>query len=766
MPATTHFQLPPVCYSSRLPALAVLLATVALGLLLCVGVTSSAWAVDTCPNAVQRVQNNSSELPDCRSYEMVSAPYKEGFNIDASRFTDDGIVSYSSTGTFAGSSVGSASNLYHATRSAAGWVTTAPSPSGVSYDTGGGTASAESADLRSSLWVMRRRDGVGGTDIYHRGLDGDLTFVGQGASADGVYPTPGVDGASADLSHVIFRYGSAGNAAATMLREYVGTGNVGPARTVSVDNLGNPTPAETCPNKISDDGRVIVYSSGCHVGTLQVWARVAGSATVAVSGSECTRSLADAGGACNSLSDASYVGSADDGSRVFFTTSQQLVNADTDATNDLYACDIPPGSPAPVGTANPCTTLTQVSGTANGAQVESVAGVSDDGSHVYFVAQGVLADNLGIGDHGPTGGAHNLYLWERDAAHPAGHTSFITGLTDNDLTRSQTTPDGRYLTFLTSSALVTAGPAADNDFDAKDVYRYDSVTASIVRVSTSTSGTGGNVLADDASLGGTIERSASMTSDGASIVFDTAEALSPDDTDGTTDVYVWHDGQVSLISNGGGNLLWITPSGRDIFFNTSVPLVAGDRDVISDIYDARVGGGFDLQQPTPCSGVECRGEQSSPPSLPGPSPSPSDGRELVAAVSSFSLRPVSAAQRKRLAATGRITLTITTNASGAIGARASATVGGRSVTVATARRPIAAPGTSTVSLTLSRKARAQLTAKGKLTVKVTVAHSKVALDRSVTLRLTHARPRAKARQRSVTRSHSQRAFVSGDRGRS
>ena len=40
------------------------------------------------------------------------------------------------------------------------------------------------------------------------------------------------------------------------------------------------------------------------------------------------------------------------------------------------------------------------SGTGANAQVENVVAVSEDGARVYFVAQGVLADNLGVGDVG------------------------------------------------------------------------------------------------------------------------------------------------------------------------------------------------------------------------------------------------------------------------------------------------------------------------------------------------------------------------------
>ena len=36
-------------------------------------------------------------------------------------------------------------------------------------------------------------------------------------------------------------------------------------------------------------------------------------------------------------------------------------------------------------------------GYGDNARVENVVSVSEDGSRVYFVAQGVLADNLGVG---------------------------------------------------------------------------------------------------------------------------------------------------------------------------------------------------------------------------------------------------------------------------------------------------------------------------------------------------------------------------------
>lgn len=397
-----------------------------------------------------------------------------------------------------------------------------------------------------------------------------------------------------------------------------------------------------------------------------------------------------------------------------------------------------------MGSANGCEQLTQVSGTASGADVDRVTAISDDGSRVYFVAKGALADNVGVGDVGPTPGGSNLYLWERDAAHPSGQTKFVAGLTaGNDLAQVQLTPDGRYLVFTTTNKLVTSGSGADGD-SARDVYRYDAELKVMARVSTTVSGSGGDSTFD-ANLGGVLGRLAPISEDGSSIVFETGEALSPSDTNSVSDVYLWHEGRVSLISAGGGSALWISPSGRDVFFTTNVPLVASDGDVNGDIYDARVDGGFNLATSEPCSGPECRGRQSLAPDLVEPPAPQSVLRGPLVVAPAFSVKPVTAAQRKRLAATGKVSLTVTSNAAGTISARATATVKGKKSTrVGSGRRTLAAPGTESIGMMLSRVARAQLAVQGKLSVRVAIDHSKVALDRFVTLALVHPQGRKKA----------------------
>ena len=51
--------------------------------------TTAAHA-EGCPNETLRTELGSSFLPDCRAYEMVSPPYKEGYPMFVSSFSSDG----------------------------------------------------------------------------------------------------------------------------------------------------------------------------------------------------------------------------------------------------------------------------------------------------------------------------------------------------------------------------------------------------------------------------------------------------------------------------------------------------------------------------------------------------------------------------------------------------------------------------------------------------------------------------------------------------
>jgi len=630
-----------------------------------------------CSNEQIRKENNSLSLPECRAYEMISPAGKEGFDAAFVNYSDNGSVRYASgAGAIANSGQSGTDNSYVATRSAAGWETI-PNLNGASgslfdapseFLSGYGTPAvfpfAYSKDLRSTLWAGPRRVGPPRENTYLRGPDGTFTLIGdqQGTPPDGS-STGTIHqffvAASADLSHLLFTpiFGGSSNDRKTPwgpgVYEYVGTNNSAPRR-VDLDNAGNPASAcvghnatdfvigNAIGHAISADGSTVVFTAiggcgGVSPPVDEIWARVDGTTSVDVSASKCNRSVGDPDGPCNDPSKPTFVAMASDGSRVFFTTAQQLVDGDTDQTNDLYACEIPANA-SPVGKVNSCTSLREVSGASAGAEVDSpvynvgwafvrspgIVNVSDDGSTAYFFARGVLAENKDTLGEQAVSGDRNLYVWRQDSSHPNGQTSFVGRLLSNDV-QAQATTDGRYLLF------ATATPMVETDTDAaRDVYRYDAGTREMVRISTGDSGVGGNAPGVDADFSAPAEHhpNTAISASGQKVVFTTAEALSPLDGNGEPDVYLWTPGHVSLVTTGsvgggafvkgsiGGTRVeqpMISDSGQDIYFQTPGALTPADGDDLGDVYTARVGGGFSFPKVIGCSGESCQPPAAAPP---------------------------------------------------------------------------------------------------------------------------------------------------------
>lgn len=616
-----------------------------------------------CPNEQLRAENNSLALPECRAYEMVTDPNKEG---NGARLRDfDGgealeyrsgapNIAHSGQGTFLGS-------FYVSTRTPAGWETI-PDLNGPTGSLFGAPEHAQfseigevpiySADLLSSVWRLKGKDPAG---AYLRRPDGRFVLIAPtGGTEGGNRLGEAAVGASDDLSHVVYNgvVQSAEEIFGPGVYEFVGTGNDQPRR-VDVDNSG--APISTCGfevggggepaaigRAVSTDGRVIVVqvAGGCggsNPPANELWARVDGTTSYDVSASDCDRTAVDPGGACYSppcpvagsqnggsclsTSGPIFAGASVDGSRVYFTTAEQLVDGDTDETDDLYACDIPATPQAPVGRANPCSALHEVSaGSAGGANVQEVLTTSDDGSTAYFTARGVLAGNVDALGEAALAGDENLYVWRTDAAHPDGQTTFVASLPEGEAPLAQTTPEGRYL------VLQTAGRLLPSDTDeSTDIYRYDAVTGEMARVSTGVSGAGGNGEFDaELSVSHFVHNShPSISDNGKLIVFATEEALSPLDGNGEPDAYLWSDGHVlepvaPLLAGreGAVNLpggVTIDGSGQDIYIQTAARLNATDVDAQTDVYDARIDGGFPQRQEG-CAGEACQPQPSASPS--------------------------------------------------------------------------------------------------------------------------------------------------------
>jgi hypothetical protein len=302
-----------------------------------------------------------------------------------------------------------------------------------------------------------------------------------------------------------------------------------------------------------------------------------------------------------------------------------------------------------------------------------------------------------------------------------------------------------------------------------EVYRYDSSDSSLVCVSCVPAGV---TPAGSATLGATDGggsyapdgRSAPISEDGSRVFFESPEQLVPKapSAPGATasapnNVYEWENAHVYLIStaSGTGSVLdGTTPSGNDVFFTTHAQLVPADTGHTREIYDAKVGGGFPVSPGTPetrCVGEACRvnepGSTTAPFTIPGSVIlGRTGGLEEQGPAPTITLRQITPAQRRRLARTGHLALTVTATGAGAITVNATISTHGRTRRVAHAYARIANAATVTLALGLDKAARAALARTKTLTLSLAVGYSASPTIKHVQLTL-HAPPASVAKTR-------------------
>ncbi len=698
-----------------------------------------------CPNEQERIENSSTRLPECRAYELVTNAPKAGFSAGLSAYSNNEAVGYSSTsGNIENSGQGNLfGNQYLAKRTDNGWQTVAGlnGPKGSPY-TGGSVQSQEfkqySPDLERSIWFR----GVKGENqtLYLREASGEFKKMNPAPGHTFFGPQSIFQGASQDLSHTFWLGTEEGETdvwgpgLSLGVYEYEGTGNTALPRRLDVKNNGEPI--SECAqggfyigvswfNATSADGKTVFFTrKSCEGRPQELYARVDASKTIFVSESQCTRTAADPGGACYTpaLAPGPYgeAGSADsifqsatlDGSRVYFTTSQQLVNDDTNKSTDLYRYELPSAS-----NPNPSPALIQVSNSGPDAQVQQLLRTSEDGSTVYFIARGVLASNHDSYDEPPHDGDENMYVWHQDASHPDGQTTFIGKVTDSPRSTSEITPDGRYFLFRSISPLT----ATDTD-NATDIYRYDLVTSELVRVSVDPAGTGGNGDGLDANIPQAGEHThPSITDDGQEVIFFTPESLSSDDGNGASDIYLWKNGHSALISTGsvggGASSADLDGSGRNIYFETGQQLTPEDTDSVSDVYDARIDGGVSFARHENCVGEGCQPSTSGGSSAPAldTDQSKESGDYRPATIS---IKPLSASQRAILAAGGEAEVPLKVSGPGKISLSGTARLGKKSSRIIDASSRAVQAGVVEVPITLSGRAASKLRRSGALSVQL------------------------------------------------
>jgi hypothetical protein len=159
-----------------------------------------------------------------------------------------------------------------------------------------------------------------------------------------------------------------------------------------------------------------------------------------------------------------------------------------------------------------------------------------------------------------------------------------------------------------------------------------------------------------------------MSTDGAYVFFQSSDGLTPQalnhETIGesssseeryATNVYEYHEGNVYLISDGrdvgrkSAHLVGTGASGADVLFTTVDQLALQDTDTNTDIYDARIDGGFPVPvAPAECSGDACQGPLSPAPVLLSPgSEFQAPGAVLVPPVSKVVVKKAKAEPKRK-----------------------------------------------------------------------------------------------------------------------
>ena len=535
-------------------------------------------------------------------------------------------------------------------------------------------------------WTLAVREAAGG-DKGRFTLLGPVVAPGHEShlaeyDEAGAVPQYNVAGASADLSRVLISVKASHSQlwpgdmtvkdtepnslhAFESLYEYragggdepalVGVSNSGPLAGLPHINEGADLISECgiAANAISASGEVVLFTAhaadqgpeskhcnaageGTGPAVDELYARVGGSRTVDIS-----EPSTGPGGDCESCDEsepkaAVYQGSSEDGSKVFFTTEQDLLPGAAGDSLYEYNFDVPAGRRV--------TLLSR--------EVNSVAATASSGSLLYFQSNADLTGKPNAnGEAASEVAGEKLYVCDAGG----GSVAFVAG----EVGGVQTTPDGRYVLFSSGREL----KGTDDTSTVAQLFEYDTETEALARVSVGQKSAAGFECPDTHTVeegydcnGNTTDgadtpniafpsrvRSPADATSGLSlaengvVVFSSALPLTPQAPQGrpfeaqgivvsyTENVYEYRAGDVYLISPADegsplfrsdaqeSRLFGVGESGRDVFFGTTDSLVPQDTDTQYSWYDAREEGGFPAPPATAgCAGEACQGPANTP----------------------------------------------------------------------------------------------------------------------------------------------------------
>lgn len=633
-------------------------------------------------------------LPDCRAYEQASPAEKFGGGIigglgtvESSR--DGSHITFGDNSGLPTSGGSSEAPLFVASRSAGGWSTDGLLPRTEQGDTA--QVLGWSEELTTSLAEIAQGPAAG---LYLRETaTGSQQHV---VSAEKLHASGGAIGfAAEDGADFIFESEKAlkkeeSTAHVPNLYEVdhgaltvVGRVPAFPATTcsdacvtpaagafagaynwVGGSGLSSPGPRGELGTISADGSRVFFTESG----TGRLYVREDGVRTTQVS--------APAPGVTdpNGEKAAAYVGATPTGSTVFFLSCQKLT-ADSTAVStpaetcsntqtqgqDLYAYDTTTGSLAD---------LTVDHADPFGAQVVGFVGSSEDGSDIYFIANGVLAPGATAGtctiSNQPSGSC-SLYLVQRESGGSS-TLSFVARLDAESGDQSDWLglPSERASRVSADGAVLFRSTRQLTGYDNHGVgefYRFVPGEAMPSCVSCNPTGAapvGPPTLQTNGVPFTAVEfhryqgfLTRNISADGERVFFQTPDKLVAADVNGEhgcpqlgrpedvsypacNDVYEWEamgEGSCASEAQDGGCLYLISTgtsaapaffgdadaSGENVFFLTEASLAPQDKDRLYDMYDARVEGGLASQhagEPPTCSGEGCRETPAAAPSQP------------------------------------------------------------------------------------------------------------------------------------------------------
>jgi len=633
-----------------------------------------------CPNAHVRQQTGAGFLPDCRAYELVSAAYAGGAIIfggygihNDSPYADNTYAYGAGLGLIpnAGEPTNANVDRYVATRTSEGWVShyvgvPGNKALGVGFPSGSTNGSeflsTNDGDYegrfseQSPYLYSNEGELLGRLPTNHESVPGgehgiavETRQIGQEGNRYGNT----VEMPSPDYSHYVF----ASNTVA-----YAENGVIGAPGSVYDNNVAEKTVtvvSKTASGDIPKGAGSDWTEEGSDAEYMTIPA-------ISTDGSHIL--MATDGGVCNHISiydgklghfrnicdpsdpshlymrvnDAvtyeiaeghavNFIGMTSDGSKVFFTSNEQLTADDTDHSTDLYMWSLENGNPSitRISTANNGAGNTDAcipaGGWTSGCGIVPVTGglsernlafgadnsIASESGDVYFYSPEMLDGSKGLLNQ------QNLYVYREGQVHYV--TTFSPG---SAVSRINVSPDGSHMAFMTRQQIT-----GYENHGYMEMYSWDPSSGELTCVSCNPSG-----AAPTSDVQGS-ESGLFMANDGRTFFY-TTEALVPQDTDNIHDVYEYTEGRAQLITQGTGardititnnngftttreaTFLGVSADGINVYFSTFDVLVGQDQNgQYLKVYDARTDGGFPFVPiSASCEAAdECHGPGSSPP---------------------------------------------------------------------------------------------------------------------------------------------------------